>query len=65
MTPKEQSFGGWLGEWLFWYNEEGDRYQTAEERYQTSEELMAQERQEKEKLARYLRSIGINPDEIP
>lgn len=89
---EEQSSGGWLGEWLYWYNEEGDRYQTAEERYQTSEEryqnaeeryqtaeeryqtaeeryqtaqeLVAQERQEKEKLARYLRSIGINPDEI-
>jgi hypothetical protein len=55
---EEQSSGGWLGEWLYWYSEEGDRYQTAEE-------LVAQERQEKEKLARYLRSIGINPDEIP
>jgi Uma2 family endonuclease len=55
---EEQSSGGWLGEWLYWYNEEGDRYQTAEE-------LVAQERQEKDRLAMYLRSIGINPDEIP
>ncbi len=76
---ESQSSGAWLGEWLYWYNEEGDRYQTAEERYQTAEEryqtaeeryqtaeeLVVQERQEKEKLARYLRSIGINPDEIP
>jgi len=69
---EEQSFSIWLGEWLYWYNEQGERYQTAEERYQTAEEryqtaeeLVAQERQEKEKLARYLRSIGINPDEIP
>ena len=69
---EEQSSGGWLREWLYWYNEQGDRYQTAEERYQTAEEryqtaeeLVAQERQEKEKLVIYLRSIGINPDEIP
>ncbi len=83
---ENQSSGAWLGEWLYWYNEEGDRYQTAEERYQTAEEryqtaeeLVVQERrakeqaeaiadqarQEKERLARYLRSIGINPDQIP
>jgi len=50
--------GGWLREWVYWYNEQGDRYQT-------TEELMLQERQEKERLATYLRSLGINPEEIP
>ena len=29
-----------------------------------AEELASQERQQKEKLATYLRSLGINPDEI-
>ncbi|NJL89857.1 MAG: Uma2 family endonuclease [Coleofasciculaceae cyanobacterium SM2_1_6] len=76
---EEYSSSGWFREWLFWYNEEGDRYQTAEERYQTAEELVAQERrareqaeaiadqalQEKERLTAYLRSMGINPEQIP
>jgi precorrin-6B methylase 1 len=30
-----------------------------------AEAIANQERQEKERLAAYLRSIGINPDEIP
>jgi hypothetical protein len=31
---------------------------------QQAEEIAQQERQEKEKLAAYLRSLGINPDDI-
>ncbi|MEI6443713.1 MAG: hypothetical protein WCO29_11465 [Nostocales cyanobacterium ELA583] len=30
-----------------------------------SEALVLQERQQKEKLAAYLKTLGINPDEIP
>jgi hypothetical protein len=33
-------------------------------RYPTTEELIHQERQEKERLQAYLRSLGINPDSI-
>jgi len=69
---EEQSFGGWLGEWLYWYNEDGDRYQTAEELVvqereakKQAEAIADRERQAKERLATYLRSLGINPDEIP
>ncbi|MEE3715912.1 Uma2 family endonuclease [Tumidithrix elongata RA019] len=48
---------GWEREWLYWYDLNGVRYPTAEEQ-------VLQERQQKEKLATYLRSMGINPDEI-
>ncbi len=69
---EEQSSGIWLGEWLYWYNEEGDRYQTAEELLGQERRAREQERrekeqtlQEKERLVAYLRSIGVNPDQIP
>jgi Uma2 family endonuclease len=45
-------------ELLSWYNERGDRYLTAEEQVQ-------QERSRAEQLATYLRSLGIDPDNLP
>lgn len=68
----------WQREWLYWYNASGDRYLTAEERAANAEIMAAQERlakqqmqaiadqerQQKEKLAAYLRSIGVDPDAI-
>jgi Putative restriction endonuclease len=71
--------GDWGRNWLYWYDQEGVRYPTDAERalqaelaqqqaeaiaHQERQEKL-QERQEKERLAAYLRSIGINPDEIP
>jgi hypothetical protein len=61
-----------LGYWLRWWNETGvllpwaverveQEHQRAEQEHQRAE----QERQRAEKLAEYLRSQGINPDEIP
>jgi aminoglycoside phosphotransferase len=47
----------WDREWLYWYDRDNVRYLSAEERAD-------QERQQKQKLANYLRSLGINPDEI-
>ncbi|MDD1438551.1 Uma2 family endonuclease, partial [Dolichospermum sp. ST_sed10] len=38
--------------------------QQAEEARQQAEKMAEQERQQKEKLAAYLRSLGINPDDI-
>lgn len=52
-------------EQLAWYDKWGDRYLTAEERAATAEERAEQQRQEKERLARYLREIGIDPDRLP
>ncbi|QIR38666.1 hypothetical protein HCG51_19510 [Tolypothrix sp. PCC 7910] len=45
-------------ELLSWYDEKGDRYLTPEEQAQ-------QERQRAEQLAQYLRSIGVDPDNLP
>ncbi len=45
-------------ELLSWYNQRGDRYLTAEEQAQI-------ERSRAEQLADYLRSLGIDPDNLP
>jgi Uma2 family endonuclease len=62
----------WRREWLYWYDRNGVRYRTAKEQAVMAEAIAErerneklQERQEKEKLAAYLRSLGINPDDIP
>ena len=50
------------GEMLLTGNERADEQQRrADEQQQRAD----QERQQKEKLAAYLKSIGVNPDEIP
>jgi len=63
---------------LYWYDHNCVRYPTAEERaqqaeaarqqaesaQQQAEAIAMQERNDKEKLAAHLRSLGINPDEI-
>lgn len=50
--------------WLRWWDESGNLLLTGDERAVQAEAIADQERQQKEKLATYLRSIGINPDEI-
>jgi superfamily I DNA/RNA helicase len=71
-------YDGWQREWVYWYDRSGKRYPTAQElvnlerQVRLEAEVIAeqeklisqQERHEKEKLAAYLRSLGINPDEI-
>ncbi|WP_013322324.1 Uma2 family endonuclease [Gloeothece verrucosa] len=44
-------------EWLYWYNQQGQRYPTLEEQTQ-------QAQQRSQKLENYLRSLGIDPDTI-
>ncbi|MEB3337406.1 MAG: hypothetical protein VKJ46_08095 [Leptolyngbyaceae bacterium] len=70
---------GWRREWLYWYDETGNRYLTDAERAEQAQQARVQaeaiatqarqekeqERQQKEKLANYLRSLGLNPDDIP
>jgi Uma2 family endonuclease len=50
--------GGIGQEFLSWYDERGDRYLMAEE-------IAQQEKQKAEQLAEYLRSLGIDPDNLP
>ena len=68
---ERRTFGNWERDWLYWYDRDCVRYPTAEERalqaesaQQQAEAIADQERQQKEKLANFLRSMGINPDEI-
>jgi Uma2 family endonuclease len=52
-------------ELLSWYDQQGDRYLSAEEQAQQERQRAEQERQRAEKLAQYLRSRGIDPDNLP
>ncbi|MDD1430673.1 hypothetical protein MEO93_07325 [Dolichospermum sp. ST_sed3] len=51
--------------WLRWWNQDGEMLLTGNERAEQAEAIIIEERQQKEKLAAYLKSLGINPDQIP
>jgi hypothetical protein len=57
-------YGNWDREWLYWYDRDNVRYPTAEESAEQERQQKLQERQQKEKLANYLRSLGVDPDQI-
>jgi Uma2 family endonuclease len=59
---EQGSYGGWTREWLYWYNQEGDRFPSPEERAEQAEQRAEQERQRAEQLARRLREMGVDPD---
>lgn len=48
---------GWEREWLYWYDESGNRLPTSEDRAKQAEEKA-------DRLAAKLRELGIDPDEI-
>ncbi|MFB2833341.1 Uma2 family endonuclease [Floridanema evergladense] len=51
-------------EWLFWYNQQGERFLTAEERAFVAENRAEQAERRAEILAERLRSLGIDPDTL-
>jgi ribosomal protein L9 len=62
---------GCTREWLYWYNQKGDRFPTPanvieqeQQRAQQSEQRAQQERQRAERLAERLRQMGVNPDTL-
>jgi len=64
--------GGIEQELLSWYDEQGNRYLNAEEiaqqerqRAEQERQRAEQERQRAEKLEEYLRSLGVDPDNLP
>jgi Uma2 family endonuclease len=57
--------GGIPQELLFWYNKQGERYLSAEELAQQEQLRAQQEQLRAEKLAQYLRSLGIDPENLP
>lgn len=72
------SYGGWQREWLYWYNQVGNRYPTPDERVQRVERLAEEERQRlveaaqqleqerrlRQELIARLRERGIDPDTL-
>jgi Uma2 family endonuclease len=51
------NYGGITRDWLYWYNEDNQRYLTPAE-------LVTSEQQRSAKLAAKLRDLGIDPDEL-
>jgi hypothetical protein len=70
------SYGGVTRDWLYWYDENGQRYPTPQEqieqmrqradsaeiRAEDADRLIEQERQRADRLAAQLRALGIEPD---
>ncbi|MFM7885973.1 MAG: hypothetical protein ACKPCM_04625 [Pseudanabaena sp.] len=79
ISSENADHANWEREWLFWYDETGERYLPDREKSMAAESTILamweineqecqareQERQAKEKLENYLRSMGINPDDTP
>ncbi|MBZ8179627.1 Uma2 family endonuclease [Oscillatoria salina] len=65
------TYGGITREWLYWYDESGNRLLTPEERVKQAETEVTQAQQEAreaqqraERLAQRLRNLGIEPDSL-
>jgi len=58
------SYGGWTREWLYWYDQEGDRFPSPDERAEQAEQRAKQEFQRAEQLARRLQEMGVDPDTL-
>lgn len=58
------TYQGITREWLYWYDEQGQRLLTPEERILQAEQRIMQTEQRAEKLAERLRSLGIDPDSL-
>ncbi|MTJ46613.1 Uma2 family endonuclease [Dolichospermum sp. UHCC 0259] len=59
--------GTYLGrtrEWLYWYDQQGQRLPTPEEFAQQQQQRADQERLKAERLAQKLRDLGVNPEDI-
>jgi non-ribosomal peptide synthetase component E (peptide arylation enzyme) len=75
---EQGEYTAWVREWLYWYDQSGNRYLTAEERAIEAEAIANRERltaqqerlakeeaeQKAQRLAERLRALSINPDEI-
>ena len=57
-------FEGWRREWLYWYDQEGNRFPSPDERMQQAQQELEQEQRFREDLLRKLRLRGIDPDAL-
>ncbi|MGL5064525.1 MAG: hypothetical protein ACRC62_31435, partial [Microcoleus sp.] len=72
------NYGGYVREWLYWYDAEGERYLTpqeqvkleaqralqAQQQAQISAQRAEQEAQRADRLAQKLRDLNIDPDSL-
>lgn len=58
------TYGGVTREWLYWYDEQGQRYPTPEERVRAAEQRIQAAEQRAQTLAEKLRELGIDPDTL-
>ncbi len=58
---EQGKYQGISREWLYWYDESGNRYQTPEERIAASEERNRELARENQVLLERLRSLGLDP----
>ncbi len=58
------SYQGINREWLYWYNEQGERLLTPEEQAKQAQQRAQQAQQRAELLAQRLRAMGVDPDSI-
>lgn len=57
-------YEGWTREWLYWYDQQGNRLPTAAEVAEQERQRATQERQLREDLIARLRARGIDPDSL-
>jgi hypothetical protein len=56
------TYQGVTREWLYWYDESGQRFLTPEERILQAEQRREEAERRAQRLAEQLRSLGIDPD---
>ncbi|MGH1396794.1 MAG: Uma2 family endonuclease [Trichormus sp.] len=55
-------YGGWERKWLFWFNQDGERFPSPDERVEQAQQQAQQAQQELEDLRNRLKQRGIDPD---
>jgi Uma2 family endonuclease len=58
------NYGGVIREWLYWYDESGQRYPTPNERIQQESQRAQASEQRAAQLAQRLRELGVDPDSL-
>lgn len=56
--------GGWQREWLYWFDQQGNRFPSPDEKAEQAQQQAQQERQLREDLLARLREKGIDPDTL-
>lgn len=64
ITRERGTYQGITREWLYWFNEQGQRLLTPEELVQAAEQRAQDAEQRAAQLAEQLRSLGLNPDTL-